>query len=180
MGKLIFILGGARSGKSNFAEARAREAGGNDVLYVATATVADEEMRRRVQLHRERRPAAWCTLEAPHAVADAIREHTGDAHTILVDCLSVMVANPLMAPEADPFDEALEAQVLAEVEALAGCAKTVVGEMLVVSNEVGMGVVPGYPLGRAYRDVLGRANQALAARADEVYFVVAGIPQRIK
>lgn len=180
MGKLVFILGGARSGKSNFAEARARAGGDGNVLYVATATVADEEMRRRVRLHRERRPQSWRTLEAPRAVADAVRAQLGEAHTVLVECLSVMVANPLMAPEVDPFDEALGAQVLAEVEALADCAAAMAGEMLVVSNEVGMGVVPGYPLGRAYRDLLGRANQVVAGRADEVYLVVAGIARRIK
>lgn len=180
MGKLILILGGARSGKSDFAEEQARDAGGDDVLYVATATIDDEEMRRRVEKHRERRPTAWRTLEAPRAVADAIRDGADGARVILVDCLSMMVAHPLMAPDADPFDEALEAQVMGEVEALVACGEARQGVMIVVSNEVGMGLVPGYPLGRAYRDVLGRANQALAGCADEVYFLMAGVPMRIK
>ena len=191
MGNLILILGGARSGKSTYAEQRAYELGGDRVLYVATAEAKDEEMRQRVVKHRASRPASWRTLEAPENVGQAIRQAAGERPVILVDCLTVLVSNRLLAasgpeedpfdaPSADPFDEAIEADVLAEVEALAACAREIDANLIVVSNEAGMGVVPPYELGRAYRDLLGRANQVLARHADEVHFLIAGIPMRVK
>ncbi len=191
MGKLILILGGARSGKSSFAEQRAREVGGDSVLYVATAEAKDEEMRQRAIKHRQSRPAAWQTLEAAHDIGNAIRQSGTDARAILVDCLTVLTANRLVAatgeyadafddPEHDPLDPAIEAVVVSEVEAIAACARELPAEVIVVSNEVGMGVVPPYELGRAYRDILGRANQVMARHADEVYLLVAGIVMPIK
>lgn len=181
MGKLILVLGGARSGKSTYAETRARELGADDVLYVATADVKDEEMAKRVQAHRHRRPSQWRTLEAGSDLAPQIKAHAGAARLVLVDCLSLLVARPLMAPDVtDPFDEALEERVRQEVLALARCAADLDATTIVVSNEVGMGIVPPHPLGRAYRDVLGRANQLIAARADEVILLVAGIPLAVK
>lgn len=191
MGRLILVLGGVRSGKSTFAEEKAREIGGDDVLYVATAQAEDDEMHLRVERHRSSRPHSWRTLEAPQDVGAAIRPVAGDMRMILVDCLTFLVANKLLAvsgpeedpfddPSSDPFDETIEASVLDEVEALASCAQELNGSMIVVSNEVGMGVVPAYDLGRAYRDLLGRANQRLAKYADEVVLLVAGVPMRIK
>ncbi|HCB49847.1 MAG TPA: bifunctional adenosylcobinamide kinase/adenosylcobinamide-phosphate guanylyltransferase [Chloroflexi bacterium] len=191
MGRLILVLGGVRSCKSTFAEDKARKIGGDDVLYVATAQAEDDEMHLRVEKHRSSRPHSWPTLEAPQDVGSAIRQVAGEVQAILVDCLTFLVANRLLAvsgpeedpfdhPRSDPFDETIEAKVLEEVEALASCAQEINGSMIVVSNEVGMGVVPAYDLGRAYRDLLGRANQQLADHADEVYFLVAGIPMRVK
>lgn len=181
MGQLILVLGGARSGKSAFAESRARQLAADDVLYVATAEIKDDEMAKRVQHHRRRRPAQWRTLEANSNVAHQIRAHAGAARVVLIDCLSLLVARPLMAPEVtDPFAEALEERVQQEVLALANCAADLEATTIVVSNEVGMGVVPPHPLGRAYRDVLGRANQLIAARAGEVVLLVAGIPLTLK
>jgi adenosylcobinamide kinase/adenosylcobinamide-phosphate guanylyltransferase len=191
MGRLILVLGGARSGKSTFAEEKAHEIGGDDVLYVATAQAKDDEMHLRVDRHRSSRPQSWYTLEASRDVGSAIQSVAGDRQAILVDCLTFLVANRLLAvsgpekdpfddPSSDPFDKTIEAGVLEEVEALALCAQEMSGSMIVVSNEVGMGVVPAYDLGRAYRDLLGRANQHLAAHADQVYLLVAGIPMRVK
>ncbi len=191
MGKLTLILGGARSGKSSFAEARAREIAGESVLYVATSEAKDEEMEMRVAKHRAARPPAWGTLEAPRSVAQAIRQARSGAKVILVDCVTFLVSNHLITaagpeddpfddPSADPFDEKIEAGVAAEVEALAALAQETGADMLVVSNEVGLGLVPAYALGRAYRDILGRANQILARHADEVYLLVAGLPMRVK
>ena len=191
MGKLILLLGGARSGKSSFAEQKARELGGDDVLYVATSETGDDEMRLRVQKHRASRPAAWQTLESPLAVARAIRQADTGAKVILVDCITFLVSNYLMAasgpvddpfgpPTSDPFDEAIESAVRADVNDLAAYAHEREVCMLVVSNEVGMGLVPPYDLGRSYRDLLGRANQDLARQADEVYLFVAGLPWRLK
>jgi adenosylcobinamide kinase / adenosylcobinamide-phosphate guanylyltransferase len=199
MGKLTLILGGARSGKSTFAEKRATEVGGEKVLYVATSETKDEEMVERVEKHRSERPTAWETVEAPRNVAQALRQaqdtairgERSGASVILLDCMTFLVANHLMdaaAPEdnpfddpsADPFDAQIEADVVAEVEALIEYGQEADVELLVVSNEVGLGVVPPYELGRAYRDILGRANQILARHADEVQLLVAGIPMRIK
>lgn len=191
MGRLILVLGGVRSGKSTFAEEKAREIGGDDVLYVATAQAGDDEMHLRVERHRSSRPHSWRTLEAPQDVGAAIRPMAGDMRAILVDCLTFLVANMLLAvsgpeedpfddPSSDPFDETIEASVLEEVEALVSCAQEFNISIIVVSNEVGMGVVPAYDLGRAYRDLLGRANQRLAKYADEVVLLVAGVPMRIK
>lgn len=191
MGKLTLILGGARSGKSTFAEGRARELGGDSVLYVATSETKDEEMQQRVEKHRSGRPSAWGTVEAPRNVAQALRQERSAARVILVDCMTFLVANHLMdaaapeedpfdAPRADPFDTQIEAGVIAEVEALVAYVQESDIEMLVVSNEVGLGVVPPYELGRAYRDILGRANQILARHAAEVLFLISGIPMKVK
>jgi adenosylcobinamide kinase/adenosylcobinamide-phosphate guanylyltransferase len=191
MGKLILILGGARSGKSSFAEQRARELGGENVLYVATSESKDEEMQQRVAKHRAERPAGWSTLESPRNVAQALRHERSSARVVLLDCMTFLVANHLMdaaAPEenpfdalrADPFDPQIEAGVVREVEALVAYVQESDVELLVVSNEVGLGVVPPYELGRAYRDILGRANQILARHADEVQLLIAGIPMKVK
>jgi len=191
MGKLTLILGGARSGKSSFAEQRARELGGEGVLYIATSETKDEEMHQRVEKHRLARPSAWETLEAPRNVADLLRQKNSAANVVLLDCVTFLVANHLMDaaapkddpfddPSADPFDPRIEAEVVAEVEALVRYVQESEVELLAVSNEVGSGVVPPYELGRAYRDILGRANQILARHADEVQLLVAGIPMKLK
>jgi adenosylcobinamide kinase/adenosylcobinamide-phosphate guanylyltransferase len=191
MGKLTLILGGARSGKSTFAEQRAKELGGDSVLYVATSETKDEEMQQRVGKHRAERLSAWETVEVPRDVAQAIREARSKASVVLLDCMTFLVANHLMdaaapeedpfdGPSANPFDAAIEADAVAEVEALVDYVQETDVELLVVSNEVGLGVVPPYELGRAYRDILGRANQILARHADEVQLLVAGIPMQIK
>ena len=199
MGKLTLILGGARSGKSTFAEERARELGGESVLYVATSEAKDAEMQGRVEKHRSGRPSAWGTVEAPRNVAQALRQaqdsalrqERSAAKVILLDCVTFLVANHLMdaaAPEGDPFDDPrsdpfdvkIEADVVAEVEALVAYVRETEADVLVVSNEVGLGVVPPYELGRVYRDILGRANQILARHADEVLLLVAGIPMKVK
>lgn len=179
MGRLILILGGARSGKSTFAEELAEELGGQQVLYVATADAGDAEMQRRIEMHRERRPAAWWTLEARAGVGRVILEHAGDVEVVLVDCLTVLVSNIIVDVDGMVTPDA-EERMATEVDGLIACADQLPAHLIVVSNEVGMGLVPAYPLGRAYRDLLGRANQVLAQRADEVYFLVAGLPQKLK
>jgi adenosylcobinamide kinase/adenosylcobinamide-phosphate guanylyltransferase len=191
MGRLILLLGGARSGKSSFAEARAVEIAGDNVLYVATAETIDEEMRLRVVKHRAARPAAWVTAEAPRNVTRAIRQARSGQRVILLDCMTVLVSNllvdaagpekdPFDDPRADPFDVKIKCSVMDEVDALIDFVRETDVELLVVSNEVGMGLVPPYELGRAYRDMLGRANQALAHHAVEVYLLVAGLPIKVK
>ena len=184
MGRLIFVLGGARSGKSRFAEEQAHELAGSDVLYVATAQVGDDEMRSRVEKHQKQRPATWRTLEVIRDLGPTLASRVGGARAVLLDCLSMLVASPFIASDVDASDaaneDALQATVEKEVTALLNCVDALDVTCIVVSNEVGMGVVPAFPSGRLYRDLLGRANQQVAAQAGEVYFMVAGIPLRVK
>ena len=183
LNNLTFILGGARSGKSALAEERARSFGEN-VIYCATAEVLDEEMRERVRRHQERRPAGWRTVEAPRNAAAVLEAALTDrpAACVLLDCLSVLSSNVLLSLDENVDEaEAFEALRLEELDALlALISRHPDTHWLVVSNEVGMGVVPAYKLGRTYRDMLGRANQTAAAAAGEVIFMVAGIPMWVK
>lgn len=177
MGRIILVTGGARSGKSSWAERRAAELGGAEVTYVATAEALDEEMERRIARHRAERPAEWTTVEAPRRTGEAVRRSA--TATVLVDCLTVLASNALLAAEAQG-EEAAQAAVLVEAEALRDAALAREGTTLVVTNEVGMGVHPPTTLGRWYRDALGRANALLAAAAEEVVLMVSGIPVRIR
>ena len=183
MGVLTLVTGGARSGKSAFAESLA--AGGRQpVLYLATATVEDDEMRTRVERHRARRPPDWRTVEAPTRVAAALagQDRVG---TVLLDDLGLLVANLLFQltagadPTSDTADQ-LETAVVDELDALCRAQAEHAWDLVVVTNEAGLGIVPPSPVGRIFRDTLGRANQALGARAEAVYLLVAGIPLRIK
>jgi adenosylcobinamide kinase/adenosylcobinamide-phosphate guanylyltransferase len=174
MGRLVLVLGGARSGKSAFAERLARTGGGDGVLYIATALIHDAEMVERVARHRAQRPAAWETVEMFHRVGETLHERADLPPVLLLDCLTLLLSTPALDPNVSA--EAIEAHAMAEVDGLLRLADTHAGTCIVVSNEVGMGMVPPYPMGRAYRDTLGRANQRLAARADAAYLLIAGIP----
>lgn len=177
MGRIILVTGGARSGKSGYAERRAAELGGMAVTYVATAQAFDEEMARRISRHRAERPVEWITVEAPRRAGEAVR--SAGTPTVLVDCLTILASNALSAVEAEG-EAAIEAAVLAEAEWLRDAALAREGSTLIVTNEVGMGVHPPTALGRWYRDALGRANALLAAAAEEVTLLVSGIPVRIR
>jgi adenosylcobinamide kinase/adenosylcobinamide-phosphate guanylyltransferase len=179
MGKLILVLGGARSGKSAFAQRIATERGAGDVVYVATAEAGDEEMALRIEKHRQTRPPDWRTLEAPQDVASCILDQAAGARAVLLDCVTMLVSNLLLQAE-DPLADGVEAVIMEEIEALIACVAQLSGDLILVSNEVGMALVPPYPLGRAFRDIVGRANQALAREADEVFLLVAGIPMTLK
>ena len=176
--RLTLILGGARSGKSTYAENLAREQDGT-VLYVATAVPFDDEMRLRIDRHRAERPSYWRTLEAPRQTGAAIAQAPA-ADLVLLDCLTVL-ANNVMAPMPEPVNvETAESALNAEIDDLLAAYAANDAEWIIVSNEVGLGIVPAYPLGRVYRDALGRANQRLAAQADRVLFMVAGLPMTVK
>ena len=162
MGRLTLVLGGARSGKSRYAEGRAAQAA---VLFVATAQPLDAEMAARIAAHRADRPATWRTLEAP-------------AKVVVVDCLTLLANNLFAMGEVEDraAHRRAEAELLAEVEGLIQLHSGSHADWIVISNELGLGLVPPNPLGRAYRDALGRANQHLAQAADEVILMVAGLP----
>ncbi len=182
--ELILVLGGARAGKSAYAE-RLAAGFGPQVLYVATAEPKDDEMRMRVEAHRARRPATWTTLEAPKSVGETLLTAQPAVDAVLLDCLTLLVTNLVLSRgEAAVEDLAAEgsadAAVNAEIETLLRAQRRLGWPMVVVSNEVGMGLVPPYPLGRLYRDVLGRANQRLAGVADRVYLLVAGLPITVR
>jgi adenosylcobinamide kinase/adenosylcobinamide-phosphate guanylyltransferase len=162
---LVFLVGGARSGKSSLAVELAAESG-EDVTFLATGEAGDEEMRERIRRHREERPAGWTTIEEPLALREALLR-VDDESTVVVDCLSLWAANVLERGVGE--DELLE-----EARAAAAAAAARAGLTVVVSNEVGLGVVPPTPVGRRYRDVLGRVNVAWAAAADRAAFVIAG------
>jgi adenosylcobinamide kinase / adenosylcobinamide-phosphate guanylyltransferase len=166
MPELIFVTGGARSGKSSFALEKAIELGGDEVTFVATAERSDDEMTDRIVRHQLERPKAWKTVEAPREVSIADLK----SRVVLLDCLSLLVSNLLL----DGLEEEV---ILGRVRQILESRNQT---LMVVSNEVGMGLVPEYPLGRQFRDVLGRANQLVARASTQAYFLVAGIPLRLK
>ena len=159
---LVVLLGGARAGKSALAVELAQEWDG-PVAYVATAEAGDDEMARRIARHRGERPADWSTIEEPVALLEVLRGVDAGAY-VVVDCLTLWVAN-LLERGGD---------VIAEAEATAKVAAERRAPTVVITNEVGLGVVPATPLGRAYRDALGAVNASFVARADDAAFVVAG------
>jgi len=181
--KIILLLGGARSGKSRFAQEYARRNGEN-VLFVATATAGDEDMRRRIEKHKKDRPTNWRTMEVVTNIGMQIETNARDAQLIVIDCITMLVNNIFSRYDEKQFDtiddSVLEKEVVAEIEQLQMCMKKVRASFLVVSNEVGLGLVLDNRMGRLYRDSLGRANQMLAQESDEVYLLVAGIPLRVK
>ena len=182
-GKIVLVTGGARSGKSAFAEKLAAKFGVS-VGYIATAQIYDEEMRYRVKLHRERRPENWQTYEAPYWADKAIVEAADSHKVLLFDCLTLYLSNLLcLMPEEELTDDKVYAMLTEQMEKLLAAAQTAVTQgatIIFVTNEVGAGIVPENKLARLYRDLSGLANQKIAAAADEVYAVMAGIPVNIK
>lgn len=162
------ILGGARSGKSTLAEERAR-ASGRDVTYIATAEAADDEMAERIAAHRARRPQSWRTVEAPFDLPAALAEAAAPARLVVVDCLTLWLANRL---DQSPLG--------ADRQALVAALHAAPGEIVLVSNEVGLGIVPDSAMARRFRDAAGRLNQEVAAACERVTFVAAGLPLTLK
>jgi adenosylcobinamide kinase/adenosylcobinamide-phosphate guanylyltransferase len=183
--KLILITGGARSGKSSFAIELASGLSEN-VLYVATAEASDPEMEARIIHHRNKRPSNWETVEIwedPETVFENHRE----AEVVILDCLTLLVNNllPTWSEPGETWDdsnelEKIEKRVMEKFDQVLSAVEKNGKTVILVTNEVGLGIVPPYPLGRFYRDFMGVLNQRAAAAADEVYFMVSGIPVRVK
>jgi len=179
MGKLTLILGGARSGKSSYAQSLAEETG-KSVTFLATAQALDDEMSARIQKHRAERSPNWETLEIPLSISLHVQQIKTDV--VILDCMTLLVTNVLMQfveddhVDEEPFTQALQK----EVDELITNIRTVNQDWIIISNEVGLGLVPPYQMGRVYRDLLGWANQQLARAVDKVIFMVAGIPTVIK
>jgi len=186
MNSFTLITGGARSGKSTFAETKAKELGEN-VAYIATAIAFDDGMKDRIKKHKESRPKNWSTIEKYKDFNEI--EHNEDflnSDLILLDCITLLVSNQLLESGLD-FDKCpmsdidiLEKRIIEQVEELLMVIKKYNKTFIAVTNEVGMGLVPSYRLGNIFRDIAGRINQRLAQSADEVYMTVSGIPIKIK
>ena len=178
---ITLILGGARSGKSSYAQSLAEKLG-KSVTFIATAQALDDEMSARIQKHRVERPANWETLEIPFNIASQL--HQVKSNMVILDCITLLISNLLMQfVQDDLVDEVpFMAAVQKEINELISMLRIREQEQdwLIVSNEVGLGLVPPYQMGRVYRDAIGWANQRLAREADQVIFMVAGIPTTIK
>lgn len=172
MAKVIFITGGARSGKSRLAEQLAAGYGA-PLGYIATGQAGDGEMVERIARHLARRGPDWQTMEEPLDLVGVIRGHDGHFRVLLVDCVTLWLTNLLLK-----YDDATQA--LAEVRALVELFPVIQTPLILVSNEVGMGIVPDNRLGRTFRDLAGEANELLAAAADEVHVIFAGLPLKLK
>ncbi len=177
--KTILLTGGARSGKSRRAQELAAK-GGGAVLFVATAEAGDDEMESRIKTHKAHRPKEWTTLEVTTHVGGGIAKAIGKAKTVIIDDITLLTSNIFQQ-----FDEKADAAVVekaltAEINELIDCMKNAKADFIIVTNEVGLGIVPGDKVSRLYRDLLGKANQMLAKHVDEVYLMVSGIPVAVK
>ncbi len=171
MGKITFIVGGARSGKSEYALKLAFKA--KDVAFIATCEALDDEMAARIKLHKLSRPKHWTTYEEPLAVAEILKKRSAGHDLILIDCLTLLVTNLLLKKKTTGQ---IETEVVSTMKAL----KRHKGASVIVSNEVGLGIVPDNRLGRVFRDIAGQMNKIVAERSGRVIFMVSGIPWRIK
>jgi len=186
MGKLVLVTGGARSGKSTFAESYV-DKHGQVIGYIATAVAFDDGMKDRIKKHQAQRPAEWITFEKHTNIHEIIPSVAGSCDTVLLDCITVMVNNIMFERQDIDWDKVdydtidmIEANIQKQVEQLISELKKTELTFVMVTNELGMGIVPENRLARIYRDIAGRVNQQLSSQVDEVYFVVSGIPMKIK
>ena len=194
---LIFVTGGAKSGKSKFAEELILKLnnGKQENIYLATSLVFDEEMKEKVRLHKERRKTDWRTVETYKNFENSLNKYFPKTknevkNDILVDCLTNLITNIIFEKECIDWENFDKKSYIQDLEKLDKIVENTVNELInvsknfenavIVSNELGMGLVPSYPLGRYFREIAGKMNQVVAEKADEVYFVVSGIPMKIK
>ncbi|MEI6306676.1 MAG: bifunctional adenosylcobinamide kinase/adenosylcobinamide-phosphate guanylyltransferase [Deltaproteobacteria bacterium] len=177
MARTIFITGGARSGKSRFAEGVAQQFGA-PLAYLATAQALDGEMAERITKHQARRGKDWQTIEEPLLLPQSLAGNDGVYQGILVDCITLWLSNLLL--QYEERGESAEDRIMEDVQRLVMTLREISTPVVIVSNEVGMGIVPENRLARIFRDIAGQANQLLAAAADESWLVVSGIPVKLK
>jgi adenosylcobinamide kinase/adenosylcobinamide-phosphate guanylyltransferase len=175
MNEITFVIGGCRSGKSRYALDLAGKLSENKKIFIATCLPQDEEMRQRVARHQKDRGKTWIAREVPIDLPEAVIENSSRGHVILVDCLTLWISNLLTRTQQISEDEVIES-----VDNLTRAFQTVQCPVILVSNEVGTGIVPENKLARQFRDIMGLANQRVAACADGVIWMVAGIPVTIK
>ena len=186
MAKITMVTGGARSGKSSFAEKTAASSG-RSVAYIATCIPADRDMEDRISKHRNSRPKEWATIEM-YRDFNTLETHKAfqEAEVLLLDCITILITNWMFYSGIDFDDctlhqlETLEKEILKDLEALTDISVKHGKTLIFVTNEVGLGLVPSYKMGNYFRDIAGRVNQKIASMADEVHFTVSGIPVRIK
>ena len=172
MAKIIFILGGARSGKSTYALELTKKYK-KKVAFIATCQALDKEMTQRIKFHKKARPRDWQTFEEPYKVSGLLNKIGAKFDVILIDCLTLLVSNLILKGlKVDAITQ--------EINNILSALNKIEGKAIIVSNEVGLGIVPNTKLGRSFRDVAGKINQAVAQESDEVFFMVSGIPWRIK
>ena len=186
MAHVTLITGGARSGKSTFAEELAASSG-SKIGYIATAQALDAEMEDRITRHRQQRPAEWTTFEEPVYPSQVLSRYGDQFEVILLDCLTVLTTNIILRNEEVDWNKpsvgqlnTIELQVLDEIKELLSAAESFAGKLLCVTNEVGLGIVPDTPLSRFFRDCNGRVNQMMAKTSDDVFLVVSTIPVQVK
>lgn len=172
MSRITFVIGGARSGKSTFAKQLAKNQG-NRVVYIATSEVLDSEMAHRIKLHKQSRPRSWQTIEEPIQIVKVIRLLDKGIEVILIDCLTLLVSNMFLGGMS-------EKKIVDEIARICCYLKKSKASTIIVSNEVGLGIVPDNKLARDFRDIAGRVNQLVAKQADEVYMMCAGLSVRLK
>ncbi|MEK6727342.1 MAG: bifunctional adenosylcobinamide kinase/adenosylcobinamide-phosphate guanylyltransferase [Candidatus Omnitrophota bacterium] len=172
MGKITLILGGARSGKSRFALKLAQKSA-SSLLFIATAAPSDNEMRKRIKLHRKNRPSRWKTIEEPVKLSFLVKRISKKTDLIIIDCMTIFISNLLLKGRSDY-------SIQSEVNSVLRTIRNSNFNTLIVSNEVGMGIVPDNPLARRFRDLAGKINQSIAAASDEVYLIVSGLPLKLK
>ena len=172
MGKIIFIIGGARSGKSNYGLEKAKEIKGR-VAFIATCNPCDGEMKRRVALHRKSRPAHWKTFEVSDGIAELVKESGSKFKVFIVECLTLLISGFMEKKYA-------EAVIKDKINEMLKALKKSKSDAIIVSNEVGSGIIPQNKLARDFLDIAGRINQMTAKASDEAYFLVSGIPWRLK
>jgi adenosylcobinamide kinase/adenosylcobinamide-phosphate guanylyltransferase len=173
------LTGGARSGKSRMAQELAAKAGGQ-VLFVATAEAGDDEMEKRISEHRKSRPKDWATLEVTTHVGSQITKNSGGAKTVIIDCVTLLINNVFQQFDEKTGAAVVEKAVTAEINELIECMKNSRADFIIVTNEVGLGIIPGDRVSRLYCDLLGKVNRMLAEYASEVYLMVTGIPVTVK
>jgi len=186
VGKTILITGGARSGKSRYAEKLAGECKGK-VLYIATSIPFDDEMKSRIKIHKESRPAKWDTYEGYRDIGDVVLSIGDGYDVILIDCITVMVTNLLLDYPGIDYDNSCyddfapaEKEIKNEMDKLMAAIRETKASVIMVTNELGSGIVPENVLSRVFRDIAGRTNQYIGSQCDEVFMTVCGLPIKLK